>query len=350
MFDIPFKVDLARGVQKTIIRQVLATEDNLAHTFHIACTRNDAAEDLTGATVSGYFIRADGVTASLTGSAKGNVVSVTLDQTCYKVEGRCNLIVKLTKDGAVSTIFWGEGNVSPSQTDTIIDDGEITLSLEEMLAKVAEAEARVATAENQATASAEAAASAEASATASAEAAVAAGNSATTLKTACENATAAANEAADRANQAADSSAWVPRMEALEAQATAMATALAAVQAATTPTVLWAAAEDADNWSSGSITVEGISEWYLVDIQTALGHAIGINTGSSINAGFVSRYGATDSQQTVSVAISVENDTLTFGAATRIRHKPDDTHGTIANTTIKAIIGLMKKGIVATQE
>ena len=323
MFDIPYKVDLARGVQKTIIRQVLATEDNLAHTINVACTRNGAAEDLTGATVGGYFIRADDATISLDGSVSGNTASVVLNSSCYQVEGRCYIAIKVTKNDEISTIFLGEGTVSLSRTETIVVPSEKALSLEELFARLYAAEEAVSGA-------VEGAEAAQASIEASKETV----DAATAAITDAQN-------AADRANEAAAT------VEGLDVAK--LAAQVSALQAATTPTVLWAADEDKD-WSSGNITVPGISEWYLVDVQTSLGHGIGINTGTNINAGFVSRYGTTDSQQTVSVSIGVDGDTLTLNAATRIRHKPDDTHGAIGNTAIKSIIGLMKKGIVAIQE
>ena len=151
-----------------------------------------------------------------------------------------------------------------------------------------------------------------------------------------------AQQAADRANTAA---AKVEDMD-----VSALTTQINDVKAATTPTVLWAAAEGADGWASGSITVEGIGDWLLLDIHTGLGHMVGINTGTSINAGVSSRFGDTDNQQTVIVAITVAGNKLTLNAATRIRHKPDDVHGAIGSTNIKAITGLLKKGTATIQE
>jgi len=342
MFEFNCKVDLARGVQKTIIRQVLATEDNLAHTFHIACTRNGAEEDLTGASVSGYFIRADGVTASLVGSVIGNIASVTLNNSCYKTEGRCHLIVKLTKDGTVSTIFWGEGCVSLSQTSTIIDDGEITLSLDELLAKITEYESRITVAESQAMASATAAANAEASATASAEAAVEAGNNAVAVKEACESATVAANEAAERANSAADSSAVLKRVEAVEEQVAENTEAIAnkADASAVKPTLLWSGTDGA-GWASGNITVAGIGDWQVLRVVTGVGSVLAFK-GAQATQGIGVNCNESGNHRTIAVRYTVSGDVCTLSTAHYINHSNNGQHGARTDTEITEIYGLMK--------
>ena len=254
---------------------------------------------------------------------------------------------------AVSTIFWGEGCVSLSQTSTIIDDGEITLSLEELLAKIAECEGRITTAESQATASATAAANAEQSAVASAAAAVEAGNSAVTVKEACEAATVAANEAADRANAAADRSAVLTRVEAVETQAAANAEAIAdnaaaiadnaeaiatkADASAIKPTTLWSGT----GWESGSITVEGIGDWKLLQIGLPIGYVLAVN-GSVVQGIGIST--SATMHRTLSVRFSVSGNTCTLATVHYIDHSSGSNHGAITKSSITSIVGLIKGG------
>lgn len=317
MIEKEYKMDFAHGVQKTVIRHVLAQKDSKANTFDVACTRNGAAEDLTGATVSGYFIRADDATISLSGSVSGNVVSVTLESACYSVEGRCYIIVKLTKGDDTTTIFWAEGSVSLTQTDTIVVTEEKVVNLEEMLARVDAA----------ATQAEEAAANASA-AQASIEASKETVDKATEVVD-------GAQAAADRANAAA---AAVEGMD-----VSALTAQINALKAATTPTVLWSG-----DWSSGSKTVEGIGDWFLLGIQTGLGFIVGINSGGTIRAsGFLGNAG---NHISVNLSMAVSGSTVTMSINSRYNHTAGSDHGSDNTTTIKSIIGLMKAGNMTIQE
>ena len=135
-----YSCDLSRGISCTPIRPALLTMDNQAHTIQVSCTRSGAAESLTGYAVNGYFIRADGITVPITGSAEGNVATVTLTGPCYAVPGRFQLVVKVSAGDAVSAVFYGDGAVAVSQTDALVDEEHIVPSLEELLRKIEEME------------------------------------------------------------------------------------------------------------------------------------------------------------------------------------------------------------------
>lgn len=135
-----YSCDLSRGISFTPIRPALLTMDSQAHTIQVACMRGGAAESLTGYAVNGYFIRADGITVPITGSADGNVAAVTLTGPCYAVPGRFQLVVKVSAGDAVSAVFYGDGSVSVSQTDALVDEEHIVPSLEELLRKIEEME------------------------------------------------------------------------------------------------------------------------------------------------------------------------------------------------------------------
>ena len=144
---LSFACDLERGVERTLIRPTLLTGDSQAHTFRLTVNRSGVNADIAGASVSAYFVRADGVTVPITGSVEGSVALVTLPKGCYRVPGRFQLVVKLALDGAVSAVFWGDGAVAASDTDAILDEEGVIPSLDEVLAQVAAAEAAAARAD-----------------------------------------------------------------------------------------------------------------------------------------------------------------------------------------------------------
>ncbi|MGN1003092.1 MAG: hypothetical protein ACI4PC_10025 [Oscillospiraceae bacterium] len=141
---LSFACNLDRGIDRTAIRPALLTGDKQAHTFRIAVSRSGAEAALSGAGVSGYFIRADGVTVPITGSASGSIASVTLTDGCYNVPGRFQLVVKLSLSGETSTVFFGDGAVASSRTDAVLDDEDVIPSLDELLAQIAATEAAAA--------------------------------------------------------------------------------------------------------------------------------------------------------------------------------------------------------------
>lgn len=147
---LSYVCDMDRGIDRTLIRPALLTGDKQAHTFRIAVSRSGEDASLTGASVSAYFVRADGVTVPITGSAEGSAAVVTLPEGCYRVPGRFQLVVKLSMDSGISTIFWGDGAVASSSTDAIIDEEDVIPSLDELLAQIAAAEAAAANASSAA--------------------------------------------------------------------------------------------------------------------------------------------------------------------------------------------------------
>ena len=158
---LSFVCDLGRGIERTAIRPALLTGDNQAHTFRIAVSRSGQAVSLSGAGVSGYFIRADGVTVPITGSVDGSAALVTLSDGCYRVPGRFQLVVKVAQGGDISTVFWCDGAVASSSTDAILDDEDVIPSLDELLAKIAATEAAAASATSAAATASSAASTAD---------------------------------------------------------------------------------------------------------------------------------------------------------------------------------------------
>lgn len=135
------KVDVDAEIRMTQLKTLYATGDKNAHIFKLMLCRKGAPLDIDGAYVIGYFLRADGFTVPVKGDASGNIAEVTLAESCYTVVGQFNLIIKVTVGSERKAVFWGNGCVTRSQTDSIIDPGKTIPSLDELLAQIAATEA-----------------------------------------------------------------------------------------------------------------------------------------------------------------------------------------------------------------
>lgn len=146
-----YEHDLEKGVTRTLLPQSLLTGDVNAHEFVITLKRGGADADLSGATVSGYFVRQDGVTVLNAGTIDGNKAKVKLIANCYQDAGRYNLYIKLTKGEDTATIFWGTGSANLSSTDTVVVDENIIPSVEELLQRLEQgvSDAQIAAAVNK---------------------------------------------------------------------------------------------------------------------------------------------------------------------------------------------------------
>lgn len=191
------RVDVDADILMTPIRTLFASGDKNAHTFELSLYRNKEPLEIDGAGVIGYFIRADGYTVPVEGTASGSVAKVTLSESCYTVAGQFNLIIKVTVGSERKAVFWGNGYVTRSQTDAIIDPSQTIPSLDELLAQIAATEA-AAKAANQA------ASAANSAATSAAQAASAAGTNASAANSAANTATAAASAASAAATKIDD--------------------------------------------------------------------------------------------------------------------------------------------------
>lgn len=129
-------VDLAKGIQMVRLGRLFAANDKAAHTINVRVLDDGKVADLTGQTISAYFIRPDNATVTIQGTLSGNVASVTLPSSCYANSGHFSLIIKAVSTNTTTAIFWGDGTITRSTTDTIVDPENIIPSLEELLAQI----------------------------------------------------------------------------------------------------------------------------------------------------------------------------------------------------------------------
>jgi hypothetical protein len=135
---ISVKADLDKGIKKTYLDMIFATQDDKAHRVDVQLVRGKEQVDLSGATVTAYFIRySDNATISLEGEVSGGIVSVKMKKACYNKPGSFALIIKATVEGVTNTVFYGEGSIFVSITDTIVDEENVIPSLEDLLNQIA---------------------------------------------------------------------------------------------------------------------------------------------------------------------------------------------------------------------
>lgn len=192
------RIDVDAEIQMTPLKSLYASGDKDAHIFELSLYRGAQEMDLSGASAQGYFIRADGYTVPITGAISGNVVTLTLSESCYYVVGNFNLIIKVSIGESRKSVFWGNGYVVRSMTDAIVDEENVIPSLDELLAQIAAAES-AAKAANTAATNANNATKTAQTATTNANAATKAANTAATN---ANNATKAASTATTNANAA----------------------------------------------------------------------------------------------------------------------------------------------------
>lgn len=131
-------VDLRCGAQTPQIwpNALMLTGDNLAHTWRVRVFDGGGTVALTGATVTGYFVRTDGNTVAVQGSVEGSTAIVTLAQACYAFEGDLKGVMRLTLGGKTVTLSVLTLMVRKVLTDAIIDPGNVIPSLEDLLAQI----------------------------------------------------------------------------------------------------------------------------------------------------------------------------------------------------------------------
>lgn len=177
--------------QKPIL---LMEGDKRANVLQISLFDGEKAVDLTGLSVGGSVLRADGADVAIEGEIDGNVISCVLSEYAYAVAGPFKAFVQLLDSlGDVKrTVLLLAGMVESRGHGPQIDTGKELPSLDDILAQL-ETMRNVTQAANTAAGDANTAAAAANSA---ASKATGAANSATT-------AAGTANAAADRANDAA---------------------------------------------------------------------------------------------------------------------------------------------------
>lgn len=107
--------------------------ENSAHCFVISAKQDGQMVNLSG-TVTGRCLRSDGTTILLSGTVFGGRAMVTLPQDCYNVNGRVQITIFVTGDGATVAVYSANGTVRRSQTEDMIDSGNAVPDIDDVIA------------------------------------------------------------------------------------------------------------------------------------------------------------------------------------------------------------------------
>ena len=271
MIDIEKTVDLGAMTQMDRLPGFAFRGENNGHTFLIHARKNGQAVTLTGA-VTAKCMRADGAVISIVGAITNGAAQVRLPGNAYTVHGQFILAIYVTNGNEVTAIYAASGAViGMGEEGDEIPASDIDISFNEILERIAAAEA-------DALADIASAKSGAQSAIASDR--TAAQNAIAADKTAAQSAIAADKTAAQSAATSAAASKTAAETAASNAAASKTAAETAASNAAASKEAAEAAAEEAAAWMDGAgkdIKRYGASGWSL-DTQplTRLYDAVGM--------------------------------------------------------------------------
>lgn len=124
-------------------------DDAYAHCWEVEVYQNGQAYDLSGCNVKGWFTRKDGVTVPVDGKVEGHTVRVELDPACYAVHGDLVALLRASVGDTIITLARARFYVCRGVSDKISDATGVVPSIEALLAKIEEME-RATTSANQA--------------------------------------------------------------------------------------------------------------------------------------------------------------------------------------------------------
>lgn len=137
-------VDIGKSLLRTYAGIVLNTGDCKANRFGANIIRAGEPVDISGCTVLAYFMRPNLETLPITGAVEGNTVYVDLPAACYAQDGTFSLAIKVSSTDITQTVRVIDGCIRLTQTDNIVDPGEVVPTLDELFAKIADMEAATA--------------------------------------------------------------------------------------------------------------------------------------------------------------------------------------------------------------
>lgn len=130
-------VDISKSLLRTYAGIVLVTGDKNANRFGANIFRAGEPVDLTGCTVLAYFIRPNTDTLPIDGKVEGNTAYVDLPAACYTSDGAFSLAIKISSTDITQTVRVVDGCIRLTQTDNLVDPGEVVPTLDELFATIA---------------------------------------------------------------------------------------------------------------------------------------------------------------------------------------------------------------------
>ena len=132
------KVDLLNGEPAVFSLRQLYYADQEANKIGAIVYMGGEPYALSG-TCTGTAIRADGTTVPMQGHVDGNQAYITLIPDCYAIEGSIQIFVKITIGDVVATLAAAVGTVRLTETEAVIDPGEIIPSVSALITAINDA-------------------------------------------------------------------------------------------------------------------------------------------------------------------------------------------------------------------
>lgn len=128
----PYKHSYKVNLNHTLIRRDaghLATHDSKANRFCAELHRDGIAVDVSGYTVTGYFIRPDDETVHCPGTVDGSTVYVDLLPGCYLYDGAFEFSLKIKLGDEELTVLLCNGTIERSRSDATASGGETIITV-----------------------------------------------------------------------------------------------------------------------------------------------------------------------------------------------------------------------------
>ena len=142
------RVDLDHALLRKHVGAILVTGDKLGNRFGAEVFRDGNPVDVTGCGVTAYFLRPGEDAIVLNGTASGSVAYVDLAQACYSKASSFTLTIKISYGGTTTALRVIDGYILLTQTDDLVDPGEVVPTLDDLLAQIEAMEQGTAAAEN----------------------------------------------------------------------------------------------------------------------------------------------------------------------------------------------------------
>ena len=124
--------DIHSLVHVTSMNGVFFAGDDNANRIEVEVTDGGAPAVLSG-NVFGYAVRSDGVTVPMNGTLSENIVSIVLPASAYVAIGLLSIVIKV----GTTTVCACATHVYRSETEDVVDPGEVVPSMAELLEQIA---------------------------------------------------------------------------------------------------------------------------------------------------------------------------------------------------------------------
>ena len=142
------RVDLDHALLRKHVGAILVTGDKLGNRFGAEFSRDGKPVDVTGCGVTAYFMRPGEDAIVLNGTASGSVAYVDLAQACYSKASSFTLTIKISYGGSTTALRVIDGYILLTQTDELVDPGDVVPTMDDLLAQIEAMEHGTAAAKN----------------------------------------------------------------------------------------------------------------------------------------------------------------------------------------------------------